>query len=154
MLAATSPRADADLRIQYQSAPVGQLSAFEVSALVRQLRRSRRPGRGRCAPATPAPYQATPRPDDDVPLDRSRVAGPKAALDALGADITSFLTTLAAMLTDPVANRAATILAQVDALAPGAAGLLQRAARFGLPQSGWGFAHEWRRSTLAGLLPR
>ena len=38
VLAAGSPRADADLRIRYQSAPTGKLSIFEVSALIRRLR--------------------------------------------------------------------------------------------------------------------
>ena len=32
--------------------------------------------------------------------------------------------------------------------------LLERAAGFGLPQSGWGFAYEWRRLAFTSLLDR
>ena len=44
--------------------------------------------------------------NDSVALDRSRIATPKAALDALSADIAAFLATLSPVAADPVTNRA------------------------------------------------
>src|SRR5206468_3660821 len=37
---------------------------------------------------------------------------------------------------------------QIDTLIP----LLERAARFGIPQTGWGFIFEWKRTTFASVL--
>ena len=151
VLGATSPRPDAALHIRYQTAPAGKLSIFEVSALIRQLRRLVERARPlRATDATPS-NRVTTGQDDDVAADRTRIAGPKGQLDALGTDVAAFLATLDPLLADPVAHRAA-LVAGVDGFAASAVALLDRAARFGLPQAGWGFVAEWRRVTLTQLL--
>ena len=40
----------------------------------------------------------------------------------------------------------------LDAMIDGAVALLERASRFGLPQSGWGFAYGWRHDAVRDLL--
>ena len=94
---------------------------------------------------------ATSAANASVSLDRSRIATPKAALDALGADITTLLATLNPVVADPVTNRA-TILAQIDAYLDQAIALLQRAAGFRLASAGWGFALDGRHSAIAMLM--
>ena len=151
VLAVSAPRADADLQIRYQTAPAGKVSIFEVSALIRQLRRMVERARPLRATDAALSNQATTAQNDDVFANPARVSGPKAVLDTLSTDIASYLATLAPLLGDTVTNRAA-IIAGLDTFATGAEDLLERAARFGLPQAGWGFAYEWRRANLAGLL--
>ena len=89
------PRPDAQLRIEYRTAPPGDLAVFEVSALVRALKTlvsKARPLRASNAALSNDASQAT---DADVSADRARIAVPKAALDQFGADITAYLATLA-----------------------------------------------------------
>jgi hypothetical protein len=150
-IAATSPRADAALEIRYQTAPSGKRSVFEAAALVRTLRSLVQ--RTRPLRASDATLQTAARPAQDASVfaDRARVAGPKADLDTLAADFDTFLGTLQPLVADPVAHRTA-IVTGIDGFLASAVALLERAARFGLPQSGFGFAYEWRRGALAGLM--
>jgi hypothetical protein len=151
VLATASPRPDAALEIRYRSAPSHKLSVFEVSALMRSLRTLVQGARPLRATDAMLARDAAPEHDDAVFADRARVAGPKAQLDALWTDTDVFVTTLQPLVADPTANRAA-LIAGVDGFLDEAVDLLERAARFGLPGSGWGFAYEWRRSALSELL--
>jgi hypothetical protein len=92
-------------------------------------------------------------PDDDTTTfaDPARIATPKNALNTLGTDIDTFLGTLTPLLTDPVANRA-TLIAGVDGFIDSAVALLQRAATFALPSSGWGFALDWKHTAFTDLM--
>jgi hypothetical protein len=151
VFAKAAPRGDAALEIRYQAAPPGTaLSFFEVSALVRNMRGLVQQSRPLRASDAIRANDATPADDAAVFTDRARVGGPKGDLDTLAADVQAFLTTLEGLLDDPVANRAAIVSGSDDFLTTGIA-LLERASRFGVPQSGWGFAYEWRRSALTGL---
>lgn len=148
---AVAPRADAALQIQYQTAPApGKFSLFEVSALVRQLRTLVQRGRPLQATDAILQNQARPKQNAGVFADRNRIAGPKGQLDTLSGEFGAFLGGLKPLLDDPVSNRAA-IVAGIDGFLDQAVVLLEQAARFGLPQSGWGFAYEWRRAALADL---
>jgi hypothetical protein len=146
-----APRPDADLQIQYQTAPTGKRSFFEVSALVRQLRTLVQRARPLRATDAALQNQASQTQNAAVFADRARVAGPKGDLDTLANDFAGFLGTLGSLLDDPVANRNA-IVTGIDTYADQATALLERAARFGLPQSGWGFVYEFRRRVLADLM--
>jgi hypothetical protein len=151
VLAGAAPRPDLALQIGYMTAPAGKLSIFAAMALVRALKTlisGSRPLR-----ATDAMLQnaATFDQNATVFMDRARVATPKAALDTLSGDIGAYLAPLSALLANPAANTAA-ILAGIDGFLDGAVPLLDRAARFNLPQSGWGFAFAWRRRALGDLL--
>jgi hypothetical protein len=151
VIATAKPRPDAALSIAYMTAPAGQISIFEVTALIRQLKTlvtGARPLR-----ATDASLSNDARPDQNsiATIDKARIAGPKGLLDGVSADMTAFLNTLKPMLADPVANRAA-IIAAVDDNLDTAVSLLERAARFAVPLSGWGFAYAWRHKAVADLL--
>ncbi len=151
VFAAAAPRPDAELEIQYRNAPSQPFSVFEVSAQVQSLRTLIQSARPLRMTDALLPSKAAPEDNEAVFADRARVAEPKAALDGVWTDMSAFLTTLQPLLADPVANRA-TLVANVDGYLDEAVALLERAASFGLPQSGWGFAYEWRRSALGELL--
>ncbi|MEO8827575.1 hypothetical protein [Lapillicoccus sp.] len=151
VLGTNTLRPDATLQIRYQTAPSGLLSIFDVSALIRQLRRLLERSRPLRATDSTLSNQATASQNDSVFADPARVAGPKADLDTLSTEVAAFLTPLAVLLADPVTNRAA-IIAGLEGYAADTVRLLERAARFGLPQAGWGFVYEWRRSALSDLL--
>jgi hypothetical protein len=149
--ATAAPRPDATLQIHYQQAPAGGRAIFEVGALLRSLRTLVQ--RSRPLRATDAILHNDARPADDaaVSADRSRVGDPFVALQTLAGDVDAALTPLQALLAAPDVNRDA-LVSGVDATLDTAAALLERAARFGVPQSGWGFTYEWRRGALRDLL--
>jgi hypothetical protein len=146
-----APRPDLALAIEYITAPPSKLSIFAGMALVRGLKAL--VSGARPLQATDAMLQnaATSDQNATVFMDRARVATPKITLDTLSADIASYLAPLTALVADPVGNAAA-ILAGIDGFLDDAVSLLERAARFNMPQSGWGFAFAWRRRASADLL--
>ena len=147
-----APRADAELFIQYRQAPAGaSFSVFELSAAARNLRTLIGSARPLRATDSQLSNDARPIQDTAVFADPSRVTGPKEALDALLLDTDAYLGMLRPPLADPVANREA-IVAAVDGWLDEGVELLERASRFGLPQSGWGFAYDWRRGAMHDLL--
>jgi hypothetical protein len=146
-----SPRPDAELQIRYLEPPVGLLSVFEVAPLVRSLKTLVTQSRPLRATDAKVQIEASPQQDTIVFVDRDRIAKPKAQLDTLAGDVGDFLATLEPLVADPVANRAA-IVAAIDGVVDDAVKLLERAARFNLPLSGWGFVYDRRRSAFADLL--
>ena len=151
VLATAAPRPDVALKIAYMTAPAGKISIFAVTALVRSVNAlviGARPLR-----ATDAMLHNDARPNQDASVfaDPTRIAGPKSDLGTLSGDITTFLGTLAPLVADPTANRAA-IVAGIDGFIDTSVALIERAARFNLPQSGWGFAYAWRQHAVADLL--
>jgi len=151
VLYTAGPRPDAVLSIQYRTAPPGGLALFDVMALVRAVKTLVTRSRPLRATDAALSNDATATANASVSLDRSRVAVPKAALDSLGSDITSFLATLNPLVADPVTNRA-TILAQIDAYLDEAVSLLHRAAGFRVASAGWGFALDGRNTAIAALM--
>jgi hypothetical protein len=157
---ASPPRADAELFIEYRTAPAGKpFSVFELSALARNLRRLVGESRPLRATDSYLGNDARPAQDEVVFADAARIAEPKKTLDTLLGAVEAYLVPLKPLLADPlvdptvdpVANRAA-ILAGVDGFLDEAVALLERAARFGVPQAGWGFAYAWRRQAMHDLL--
>lgn len=151
VIATADPRPDADLQIRYLVAPDGLLSVFEVAPLARSLKTLVTQSRPLRATDAALQIDAAPERDAAVFVDRGRIAGPKADLDALGVDLAAFLATLGPLVADPDANRAA-IVGDIDGFAADAVELLERAARFNLPLTGWGFVYDWRRAAFADLL--
>jgi hypothetical protein len=149
---ASPPRADAELFIHYRAAPAGEpFSVFELSALARNLRTLVGESRPLRATDSYLSNDARPAQDAAVFVDAARITGPKETLDTLIGDVDAYHEALKPLLADPVANRGA-IIAAVDGLLDEAVALLARAARFGVPQSGWGFAYDWRRQAMHDLL--
>jgi hypothetical protein len=135
------------------TAPAGKLSIFSVTALVRSIKTMVIGGRPLRATDATLSNDARPGQDATLFVDPARLSGPKADLDTLSGDVTAFVATLAPLVADPVANRAA-IIAGIDGFIDGAVALLERAARFNIPQSGWGFAYAWRHRAVADLLAK
>jgi hypothetical protein len=151
VLRTSALRPDAQLQIQYMTPPAGLFSIFEGSALVRNLKAllvRARPLRDSDALLR---NDATPDSDATAIIDATRIAVPLAALATLSRDVKTYLDGLAPLVADPLANRAA-ILAGIDIFLADAAALLERAARFNLPQSGWGFIFDWKRVAFADLI--
>jgi hypothetical protein len=151
VIAKRAPRPDAALRIEYMDASGAPLSVFEVLPLLRCLQQMT--GRTRPLRATDVLLRndATPGDDADVQVDPARITAPKAVLDALDTDIRAFLGSLASLVADPVAHRAA-LVAGIDGFIASAIALLQRAAGFALPGSGWGFAIAWAQNAYRDLI--
>ena len=150
-IATADPRPDAELQIRYLSPPAGTLGVFETAALVRSLKTIVTQSRPLRATDVKLTIDTAPEQDADVFVDRARIAAPKADLDALGVDLATFLGALGPLVADPVANRAA-IVAGIDGFAADAVALLERAARFNLPLSGWGFVFAARHAAFTELL--
>jgi hypothetical protein len=89
--------------------------------------------------------------DTTTAVDAARVTAPLGLLDALSRDIATYIARLAPLGVDWVANRAR-IVAGIDAFLADAAILLDRAALFNLPQSGWGFSFAWKRLAFADVI--
>ena len=150
-IVAAAPRADAALAIAYLEASPGKISVFQLFALLRRIRALLSAARPLQATDASLSGEANAAQNAPVFVDRTRIAAAATALDALGADVNAFLTSLAPQLVDTTANRAATP-ANVDGLLDTASGFLARAALFGVPKSGWGFAYLWRKAAVADLL--
>ena len=150
-IATADPRPDAELEIRYLSPPPGGLTVFETASLVRSLKTIVTQSRPLRATDGKLQIAAAPEQDADVFVDRDRIAKPAAQLDALGVDIGTFLATLGPLVADPIANRDL-LVSGGDAFAAEAVDLLERAARFNLPLSGWGFVFAARHDMFDGLL--
>jgi hypothetical protein len=150
---ATPPRPDRTIVIRYTERVTDLVGFFELGPLLRSLRSlvlKSRPLR-----ASDAMLQGEATRDDEVTgeIDRNRVSLPLATLKALSTAVDGFVNARSPLLADASAQRAA-IIAGVDATLEQAVELLARAARFGLAQTGWGFAYEWRRTTFLAILLR
>ena len=150
-IAARNPRPDAVLQIQYLTAGPNQFSMFEAGALLRELRTMLTQSRPLRASDVRRVNDASQKDDSQVFADAARIATPLADLKTLANDINAFLATLSPLLSDTTANRAA-IFAAVDNTLAQAIGLLERASRFAMPSSGWGFAYDWLRTSFTDLL--
>ncbi len=140
------------LEIRYLTAPAGAVQHLRGRAAGAQ------PARRWCTQSRPlratdamlTTIAAAPEQDADVFVDRD------AHRDAEGRRSTRsprrhrpFLARLAPLVADPVANRDADRRAASTASLDERSTLLERAARFSLPPSGWGFAYAWRGTTCS-----
>jgi len=141
-----NPRPDTRLEIRYLEHAAGTFSVFEVSALIDRLRsvivraRPLRPG------DVAIPGEATKDLDELLRVDRARVAAVLATAQTLLADVV----TMDAAFT-PLPAPAA-LIAGIDTQLDDTRELLVRAAVLGMPETGWGFAIDWRRVAFAGLV--
>ena len=146
-----SPRPDAVLSIQYMASDPGKFSIFQALALLRSLKAL--VVRSRPLQATDAMLNnsASPQANASVFVDSTRINMPKASLDQLGVDIGTFLGTLAPLTTNPTPANQVAIVAGIDGFLNSAVALLDRAARFNINLSGWGFAFAWKQSAFVDL---
>lgn len=148
---ARSPRPDAELAIRYMEGPAGAYSIFETAPLVRALRSLLLRARPlRASDVELSSEASTEKPDTSV-IDVARLQAVKDDLDDAAQDLADYLAALDPLLADTAANRAA-VVAGVDGFLDDAVDVLSAVARFGVPQTGWGFAYAWRRAQFAALL--
>jgi hypothetical protein len=129
------PRPDQPIGINYQQAPPGRISVFELLPLLRAARRLLSLSRPLTANdlALTAEARAADQPAPFIP--RQRVAVVASALQAVRAAL--------AAAVEASSNVDEYVASAVDALA--------RAALFGLPQAGWDFAYEGLRLSYTDL---
>jgi hypothetical protein len=151
VIATDNPRPDTKLSIAYRTAPANIISTFAFSALVRSVKSLLTRSRPLRPSDTLMKSDATVDSDATAAIDRNRIATPLVDLGMLLTDISAWLSNVGALLADPVAHRDA-IIAGVDGLLADAAGFLNRATSFGLPQAGWGFITDWKRVAFADLI--
>jgi hypothetical protein len=145
-----NPRPDASLNIQYLAAGAAPISIFEASPLLRELRKLVTQARPLRATDVRRANDATKDDNSQEFAEAARIATPLADLQTLASDIDAFVATLKPLLDNTSANRAA-IIALVDNSLTKAIALLERAARFAMPVSGWGFAYDWQSRAFSDL---
>jgi hypothetical protein len=148
------PRPDAQLQVRYLEGPAGGFSIFETAPLVGTLQSLLLRARPLRAADVQLANEASTAQEDTSALDRARIQQVKDDLDDAAQDVADYLAVLDPLLADPVANRPA-LVAGVDGFLDDAVEVLSTAARFAVPQTGWGFGYAWRRAqfdTLIGAL--
>jgi hypothetical protein len=152
VMATGLPRPDGLLHIRYRETAT-QFSLFEVMPLLRSLRKLIAGSRPLTATDLAIANEAKPAQDADVFIDRSRVALGHTALTDLNNDCVAWKATMDPLLADRDAFRP-DIIAAADVATTQIIALLKRAALFVLPQSGWGFALDFRRRLFVDVLKK
>jgi hypothetical protein len=151
VMATSTPRPDATLSIQYMTSDPGKFSIFQALALLRVIKALVVRSRPLQASDALLHNAASPDANSQVFVDQTRIAMPKTALDTLGTDMGTFLGVLSPLVADTVTNRGA-IIAGIDGYLDSAVSLLERASRFNIGLSGWGFAYAWKHTAFVDLL--
>ena len=148
-----SPRPDTPVSIHYMEKTAARFSVFEVMPLMRALRRLVLSSRPLKATDLALINEATTSQDTPVFVDKQRLVLVRDAMQALRSDLVNYQTTLEAPLAD-LANRRGEIIANVDVWVQDLVSLLARAACFVIPQSGWGFAYEFKQRVFNSILKK
>jgi hypothetical protein len=169
-----SPRPDILLKIQYiERLADNKISFFELAPMMHSLRSLILRSRPLRSSDITLQNQATKDQDEKVFVDRQRIGTPlnnnddptnpinpnnltklKTEIEAFKSILDNLLKDLDTLLKDPDANRIqimtlrTQIVTNVDNHIATAIGLLLKASGFGIPQSGWGFALDWKRRTF------
>lgn len=150
-----SPRLDSPVEIRYLDRFTdGKISFFELSPQVRALRSLVL--RSRPLRATDAALQMEARREQEFEcyIEEERIELVRERLDELELELTSnpggFQKRLEALLADPVANRGE-IISKIDDHIAEFTEAVSEAGILGVPQTGWGFAYEWRRQLFGEL---
>lgn len=151
IIATFAPRPDQRITIRYTEKGSEEVSFFACAPLLRSLRALALRSRPLRATDIALTNEARTAQDEAVFVDAQRLLRVKTAMGTLHTGLSDFHNELEALFADPVANRAA-ILAAVDNALERTVSLSMTAAGFGLPQTGWGFAFDWKQQTFSELL--
>ncbi|MFD7449643.1 hypothetical protein [Kitasatospora sp. NPDC059827] len=163
VITAENPRPDAELTIRYTERITGPAAGqvldpvtfFELSPLIgalRSLLTTARPLRPSDLVPAAGPAPADRAADTAVSLPRERPAAVRASLDALRKDVETYLAALAPLYPAGAPPQRPKILAAIDTLLTGYAGLVTTASGFGTVRSGWGELALWRRGVFTDVL--
>lgn len=145
------PRPDVVSAIAYMEKIAAPFSVFELTPLVRHLRRLVTRSRPLRPTDTTLQNEAQSKKDNSPQIDKARLDLVRAGLQTLKTDADALAAILQAPLAD-LLNHRNDILADVDVYIADVTALLSRAARFVMTQAGWGFAYDFRQRTFAALL--
>jgi hypothetical protein len=148
-----SPRPDQPVEIRYMETDTAPFSLFEVMPLLRQLRRLIETSRPLRSSDLTLSNEATGDQDASVFANDARVTLPLGTLTTLRGALDTFINTTQPLADDPVAHRA-DIINDADNLVADVAALLERAAAFSIPQTGWGFAFDFKRRLFRAVLEK
>ncbi|NNB98427.1 hypothetical protein HI113_31480 [Corallococcus exiguus] len=147
-----APRPDTSMVIRYREKGTAAYSVFEVLPQLKALRRLVTLSRPLRASDAALANEATAAQDDAASaVARERIGLPRAALQETRVALDGLRATMAAPLADLPAQRPA-ILAAVDGWAEQLVPDLSQAARFALPQAGWGFVQAFRTEVFQAVL--
>jgi hypothetical protein len=150
VLATEAVPLDARVTLRYLTFGDRPLRVFDLAAPVRRLRSLV----GRARPLRPGDWtvsaEATRSGDADVARDPTPVGEALRGLRALATQLARQVTALDTLARGAPEGRASA----VDRAIVQAAALFGEAARYGIPQTGWGFLYEQRRAIADGLLRR
>jgi hypothetical protein len=144
-------RLDVPMSIRYLEKDTAAFTIFEVMPLMRNLRRITTKSRPLEATDLSLMNEARSGQNSNVFVDKSRLDAVRTALTTLRTDLGAFKTSVDALLAD-LAHHRADILTNADNNVTTIANLLARAATSAIPQSGWGFAYDFRRRNFAALM--
>jgi hypothetical protein len=147
-----APRPDILLKIQYtERLADNEISFFELAPMMHSLRSLILRSRPLKSSDITLQNQATQAQEERIFIDRQRIDLPQGELVTLKTDLETFKLKLSTLLADIPTNRTQ-IIADVDVHITTAIDLLTRASRFGITQSGWGFALDWKQRTFNNSL--
>jgi hypothetical protein len=139
VFATKTPAPDPGISIAYLDKGSAKFSVFQLMPLVGSLRKLALSSRALRASDLALATEGEQKLDANVFADPTRVTAPRTALTTLRGDLDNFRADLAG----PPGN----VDDEIDTLV----GLFQRAARFAIPQTGWGFAYEWRKGQFKSI---
>jgi hypothetical protein len=145
------PRPDVPIVIRYLEKQAAPFSVFESMPLFRNLRRITTKSRPLEATDLTLMNEAKSKQNSEPFVDKARLDLVQARLQTLRNDLAAFTAPIDSNLADTTAHRG-DILTDADSYVTDAAALLARAALFAVPQSGWGFAYDFRRRTYEAIL--
>lgn len=151
VIADADPRPDVLVTIEYLTTQTAPYSVFELLPGLRAVRRLTTKSRPLRSSDLALMNESSSKQDAAPEFDKDRLDRVRNALLAVQTD----LATYAARIDGPLAdldNRRGEILTGIDTSIDDLAALLFRVALFGIPQAGWAFAYDFRRSCFATML--
>jgi hypothetical protein len=142
IFATKTPRPSAGVSITYMEKGSVKFSVFQLMPLLVSLRKSALSSRPLRASDLALATEGEQKLDQDVSADATRVTLPRTALTTLRGDLDNFRAALE--------GAASNVDDEIDTLVA----LFERAARFGILQTGWGFAYEWRKGQFQSVIKK
>ncbi|RDC62472.1 hypothetical protein [Adhaeribacter pallidiroseus] len=151
-------RPDIDVKIQYAPPVADKVTFFELVPFINSLRSLVLAARPLRPSDITLPSEADKASDQTIFLDRNRLAAPLAQLkatitagDAAGS-VPDFISLIPANLADPAVQT--TVVQSIDDYIIAFTNQLHRVSIFGIPQAGYGFVYDRKRSLYAAIFKK
>ncbi|MGM0532434.1 MAG: hypothetical protein ACQER7_13900, partial [Bacteroidota bacterium] len=147
------PRSDADIRITYFKSAEGKVSVFELAPLIKHLKAILLRSRALQPSDVIKSNEAEDSVNSKVILDKQRIDLVLNYLNTPKSNLDSFVANMESSLGEG-GDDEATIISNIDARLETFVEILQALALLGLPQTGIGFAYDWRKKQLIRLFDK